>query len=71
MSKWIIDQGNGGIVVKKDGRQVRQEDRMSDAVHLVQVAFEPGDTVFVIDDDGYQTNLTRKFKRGAADRMNW
>jgi hypothetical protein len=50
---------------------VRQEDDMRAAVHLVQTAFEDGDTVFVRDDDGYQTNLTRKFRRGAAERMNW
>jgi hypothetical protein len=58
-------------IVKKDGRQVRQEDRMDDAVHLVQVAFEKGDRVVVIDEDGYQHNYTRKFERKVADRLNW
>ena len=58
-------------VVKKDGRQVRQEDQMSDAVHLVQVAFEKGDRVVVIDEDGYRHNYTRKFERKVADRLNW
>ena len=42
MSRWTIERGPL-CVVKKDGRQVRQEDQMSDAVHLVQVAFEKGD----------------------------
>jgi hypothetical protein len=70
MSRWIIERGDR-VTVRKDGRVVRVEDGMSDAVHLVQVAFEEGDTVFVRDDDGYQTNLTRKFKRKAAERMNW
>jgi hypothetical protein len=70
MSRWVIERGDR-TTVRKDGRVVRQEDDMRAAVHLVQTAFEDGDTVFVRDDDGYQTNLTRKFRRGAAERMNW
>jgi len=70
MSRWVIERGDR-ITVRKDGRVVRQEDEMREAVHLVQVAFEEGDTVFVTDDDGYRSNFTRKFQRGTAERMNW